>query len=157
MFLGAVASTGDVSPPILFPTGFRLVVDAYIDVLASTLLPWMCRVAAAHGGVPFVFQQDSAPAHRTKKTLDFLSAEGIQYWTPELWPPNSPDLNPLDYGIWSIVAQGACRERPPSVEILKKRVSSFWRRMPALKIHAVCPSFWPRLERCVAAKGSYFD
>ena len=23
--------------------------------------------------------------------------------TPSIWPPNSPDLNPLDYYVWSIV------------------------------------------------------
>ena len=80
----------------------------------------MWRVVAAHGGMPFTFQQDSAPAHRVKKTLDFLTAEGIQYWPPEVWPPNCPDVNPLDYSIWSIVAQVVCRERPPSVEVLKK-------------------------------------
>ena len=120
MFLGAVASTGEVPPPIWFPSGFRLAADAYIEVLRTKILPWMRRVAEAYGGVPFILQQDSAPAHRAKKTLDFLNAEGITYWTPEEWPPNSPDLNPLDFGIWSMVAQGACRERPPSVEVLKK-------------------------------------
>ena len=24
------------------------------------------------------------------------------------WPPNSPDLNPLDYAIWSILEEKAC-------------------------------------------------
>jgi len=22
---------------------------------------------------------------------------------PDMWPPNSPDLNPVDYAIWSII------------------------------------------------------
>ena len=61
MFLGAVASTGEVSPPIWFPSGFRLAADAYIKVLRSKIVPWMKRVVKAHGGVPFTFQQDSAP------------------------------------------------------------------------------------------------
>ena len=25
---------------------------------------------------------------------------------PNIWPPNSPDLNPLDYYAWSIVEKG---------------------------------------------------
>ena len=33
MFLGAVASTGEVSPPIWFPEGFRLGADSYIKAL----------------------------------------------------------------------------------------------------------------------------
>ena len=49
MFLGAVASTGEVSPPIWFPTGFRLDADAYIKSLRVTLIPWMKEVAMVHG------------------------------------------------------------------------------------------------------------
>ena len=39
MFLGAVASTGEASPPIWFPTGFCLCADDYIDVLKKHLFP----------------------------------------------------------------------------------------------------------------------
>ena len=157
MFLGAVASTGEVSPPIWFPTGFRLGADAYIDALRKTIVPWMRRVVQAHGGVPYVFQQDSAPAHRARKTLQFLEEEGIRYWSPQQWPPNSPDLNPLDYAVWSMVVQGSCKDQPPSVTALKKRVSTYWRRMAGEQIRAVCRRFRPRLEKYIAAKGSYFD
>jgi len=27
------------------------------------------------------------------------------YKLPDLWPPNSPDLNPIDYKIWVIIQQ----------------------------------------------------
>ena len=77
MFLGTVTSTGEVSPPIRFLTGFRLAADAYIDILASILLPCMHRVAAAHGGMPFVFQQDSAPTHRAKTSNIGLRRSGL--------------------------------------------------------------------------------
>ena len=109
MFLGAIASTGEVSPPIWFPTGFRLDSEAYIEALRETLIPWMRRVASARGNVPFLWQQDSAPAHRAKKTLAFLKEQGIPFWSPMEWPPNSPDLNPLDYAVWSMVQQGPVR------------------------------------------------
>ena len=46
----------------------------------------------------------------------------------EKWPPNSPDLNPLDFAIWSMVQQGACQEHPESVATLKRRVSVIWIR-----------------------------
>ena len=39
MFLGAVASTGEVSPPIWFSTGFRLDSDSYIKELKKVLVP----------------------------------------------------------------------------------------------------------------------
>ena len=82
MLLGAVASTGEKSPPIWFPEGFRLNADGYIEALRTTLVPWIRRVAAAHGGsrpAHMVFQQDSAPIHRARKTLAFLREENIPF------------------------------------------------------------------------------
>ena len=47
----------------------------------------------------FVFQQDSAPAHRARETIKLLQRETPAFISPDLWPPNSPDLNPVDYKI----------------------------------------------------------
>src|SRR6218665_1871576 len=43
--------------------------------------------------------QDGAPAHRSRKTIAFLTAHVPDFDEPENWPPNSPDLNPVDYLI----------------------------------------------------------
>jgi len=51
----------------------------------------------------FIFQQDSAPAHHVKETVDFLSTETPAFILPTLWPPNSPDLNLVDYEVWSVL------------------------------------------------------
>ena len=47
----------------------------------------------------FTFQQDGAPAHRARETVQLLERETPDYIPPTLWPPNSPDLNPDDYKI----------------------------------------------------------
>ena len=66
----------------------------------------MRRVAAFRGSLatpaPFIFQQDSAPAHCAKKTLDYLKSENINFFSPAQWPPNSPDLNQwtTPFGRW---------------------------------------------------------
>src|SRR6218665_3591783 len=43
--------------------------------------------------------QDGAPAHRSRKTVAFLTAHVPDFVEPENWPPNSPDLNLVDYLI----------------------------------------------------------
>ena len=43
MILGAVASTGETSPPIWFPAGFRLNAEEYIKSLRTIIIPWMHR------------------------------------------------------------------------------------------------------------------
>ena len=155
MFLGAVACTGEVSPPIWYPVGFRLGADDYIKSLQDIIVPWMKEVAATHGG-HFIFQQNSAPAHRSRKTQQFLQEQNVPFWRPTDWPPNSPDLNPLDYAVWSMIVQGACKNRPTSVTALKRKVSAFWNRIDPEKIRAICRKFRPRLEKCVAKNGYYF-
>ena len=47
----------------------------------------------------FIFQQDGAPAHRARDTVRLLEIETLDFIRPMLWPPNSPDLNPVDYRI----------------------------------------------------------
>ena len=51
----------------------------------------------------FVLQQDSAPAHRARETIKLLQRETLAFISPDLWPPNSPDLNPVDYKIWGVM------------------------------------------------------
>ena len=49
---------------------------------------------------PNLFQQDGAPAHRSRHTVAYLRLNVPEFFEPENWPPNSPDLNPVDYTVW---------------------------------------------------------
>jgi len=49
----------------------------------------------------FIFQQDSTPAHRARETIQLLQTP--DFIGPDLWQPNSPDLNPVDYKIWEVM------------------------------------------------------
>ena len=86
MFLGVVASTGEVGPKIWYPQGFRLTADEYIVALRDKIVPWMRNVAAKHGrpGRPakFVFQQDSAPAHKAKKNTQVFGGRKSAFLDP---------------------------------------------------------------------------
>jgi len=65
-------------------------------IFAQKLLPDMRQLAPDEF---FVFQQDSALAHRARDTVAFLERDTTHFLPPTLWPPNSPDLNPVDYSI----------------------------------------------------------
>jgi len=55
-------------------------------LLRQKLLPAIRRVY----GNDFVFQQDSAPAHRARATVELLRQEMPDFISPNPWPPNSP-------------------------------------------------------------------
>jgi len=69
-------------------------VKIYRDVvLRQMLLP---GIRGAFGNEFFVFQQDSAPSHRAKDAVALMDQETPDYIPPAVWPPNLPDLNPVD-------------------------------------------------------------
>ena len=78
--------------------------DAYYrDVPpAQHLLPAI-RILAPEGC--FIFQQDSAPAHRARETIKMLTKDMPDFIHPTLWSPNCPDLNPVDYKVWSVMQE----------------------------------------------------
>ena len=49
-----------------------------------------------------IFRQDSEPAQRAHETftLGLLQREVPAFIAVNLWPPNSRDLNPIDYKVW---------------------------------------------------------
>ena len=36
-----------------------------------------------------------APSHTANNTINYLKRENVSFIEPQMWPPNSPDLNPL--------------------------------------------------------------
>ena len=84
MVFGVVSSEGHIMPPHIFEVGLKVNTKVYLDVLKSVVIPWCNQVA---GGRPWVWQQDSAPAHKSKETQAWLQKEcydfvPISHWTP---------------------------------------------------------------------------
>ena len=63
----------------------------------------MRQVAAAHGLVPFIFQQDSAPAHRAQKNNGFFKERQNPLSAPLLNGPQIRQISnhwTLQSGVW---------------------------------------------------------
>jgi hypothetical protein len=153
MMLGVVASNGEKMPPVWFPTGYRLTAADYRDILSTKVLPWVRKITKK---ADFVFQQDGAPAHTAKTVQEWLGAN-MKFWPKDFWPPQSPDLNPLDYSVWAHVEGKACKVRHSNVHELKSSVNRVWASMRKVFVRSVCSAFRSRLERVLAAEGGHID
>ena len=91
----------------------------------------------------FVFQQDNAPSHRVKDTIKLLQQQVLDFIGPDLWPPNSLDLNTVDYKVlWCYAAESVwineCRMN--SVDELKQRLVEVWNSLQQNVIDAASMS-----------------
>ncbi|QQP58353.1 Putative LOC100197221 [Caligus rogercresseyi] len=59
-----------------------------------------------------------AEATSHPETTD-LDGKNMKFWAKDFWPPQSPDLNPLDYSVWWQVESKACRVHDDNVKDLK--------------------------------------
>ena len=59
-----------------------------------------------------MFQQESAPALRVLETIELLERKTPDFISPDdLWPSNSPDLNPVNYKLQGSCNSGSIRRR----------------------------------------------
>ena len=71
------------------------------DYYVGCLLPELIADCKHLKPAGFIFQQDGAPAHTAFLAQDWLNlhVNCPGFIEKDQWPPNSPDLNPLDYHV----------------------------------------------------------
>jgi len=69
-----------------------------------------------------MFQQDSAPAHGARETIKLLQWETPAFILPDLWPPNGPDLNPVNYKICGVMQDRVYQKKVKDVNELRERL-----------------------------------
>ena len=84
MVFGVVSSEGHTMPPYIFEVGLKVNTKVYLDVPKSVVIPWCNQVAV---GRPWVWQQDSAQAHKSKETQAWLQKEFYDFVPFSHWPP----------------------------------------------------------------------
>ena len=125
----------------------------------ETLLPGLiedCKSVLPSG---FIFQQDGAPSHTAKLTQDWISTNCSDFIRKDEWPPNSPDLNPLDFHVWGAMLERyrTIQPKPKNTDDLKKVLQLIWDALPQDSINKAILSVTKRLRACVKAGGGHFE
>ena len=82
-----------------------------------------------------------------KQLISFLQSYG---------PPNSPDLNPIDYKILGIMQQRVYEMQIHNVDELKRRLVDVWSGLQE-SVDAAVSEWRKRLQAYVHAKGGHFE
>jgi hypothetical protein len=107
----------------------------------------------------FIFQQDGAPAHTARHAQDWLNVNCPGFIEKDQWPPNSPDLNPLDYHVWGAMLEKyhKLQPKPKTIRELKIALELIWDDLPQEPIKKAIKSFTKRLKTCVANCGGHIE
>ena len=129
----------------------------YREKLLASMIPEMDDRLT--GYQPFVFMQDGARSHTANETVRFLNQQ--QYLTllqPNMWPRNSPDLNPVDYCVWSAQERNVYRGRRFENTIeLKEAILQEWEALPQAVINNAIDEFRSPVRFVIAENGQHIE
>ena len=106
--------------------------------------------AEQYGSDNFFFMQDGASMHTSEATLEALQS---QMQILPGWPPNSPDLNPIEM-LWAIIGRRLAGKDFHSEDEIFDEVDRIWDDLAQETIDGLVRSFRRRLELCLACGGN---
>ena len=113
------------SPLVFVDKNIKINSDVYI----SHILQLMSALMKKHfGSKKWTFQQDGVSSHTSLKIQKWLSENVSRFWDKTMWPPCSPDLDLMDFSVWSWLEKEACSVPHKSVGSLKDSLKRAWEK-----------------------------
>ena len=123
--------------------------DKYLELLKNVVRP---ELDASRGmGRVLMYQQDNARPHKTPEVLDYLANWGYEVID---WPPQSPDLSPIE-NFWNIIKMKmkAMDPRPRTTATMRNAMMNIWDELDADLLVQIVGTFRERLQLCIDANG----
>jgi len=121
----------------------RRVPAATVTMATSTLV--QTNVCAITSRLPIVHVPPSSICGKSQLFLI----------SPDVWPPNSPDLNPVDYKIWGCLQDRIYQKRIRNVNKLKQHLVHVWSDFWQTVTDEAIDEWRMRLQACM--KGRHFE
>ena len=154
MVWAGTTSKGLKTPLIFIEEGVKINQTVYRRMLEEKVLPWVQEVVGEQG---VTLQQDGATSHTANSVQAWCRCNFKGFWEKELWPLSSPDLNPMDFGLWSILETKAFCTSHPNLDSLKRKLTSAWDEIDPKVVRATCAQVLPRLRKVIKNKGGYIE
>lgn len=156
IMVSATICSKALSSPHFVEAGVKINSESYCETLQDHILP------VGYSWFPegsWHYAHDGAPAHCSRKTKTFIAtiAEDVELLD---WPSSSPDINPLDYGMWSTIERRLGKEEPATTgwEMrLKAKIRAAFDSITAEDTKRIVEAWPKRLKAVVEAKGDHIE
>ncbi len=134
---------------LLVPIEHRLISTAYLSIV-DHVHHFMTTVYTSSDGY---FQQDNAPCNKAQIISDWF-LEHHNEFTLLKWPPQSPDLNPIEH-LWDVVEREIhiMDVQPTNLQQLCDAIMSIWTKISEERFQDLVESMPRRIEAVLKAKG----
>lgn len=153
MVWAAMASDGNKSLLLFVEEGMKVNSGVYLQMLQGSVLPWVTE----QFGTSCIFTQNLAPAHTANVSQKWSSEHFAGFWDKNVSPPSSPNINPMDYAIWSIIGTDVSKVYCSNVPDLKEAMVTAWADFDEEVVRRTCASVTSCLRAVIRAKGGHIE
>jgi len=150
MFWAAIIKD-EIIGPFRLQKGVKINSITYCEFLKTNFLPWLRN---RNDKNELIFMHDNAPAHSSRYTKGFICEnEQINLNVME-WPPNSPDLNPIE-NLWSAIKRKVYEngKQYNSIDSLWKKIKEAFRSVDKNQILKLTNSVDERILKIIETGG----
>lgn len=146
--------------PYELPT--RLNAESYLNFLEH-VLPTLLENIPLNLRLSLWFMHDGAPAHYGQNVRNYLnncfSGRWIGRGSDHIWPPRSPDLNPLDFFLWGYMKDIVYQRPSNSREelLIKIRAAGNEIKNRSELFFRVQQNLRKRVQKCIDVDGEHFE
>lgn len=150
VWLGACSK--GITPLVIFEKG-TLDHARYI----KEVLPVALKYGNQTFGSDWTFQQDGARPHTHHLSQQWCRDHFPAFLDQSQWPPNSPDLNPLDYCVWTELAEAIKWDKVSSKNTLIDQLKLAIKEVRLEVVFESCNSWTTRLLKVSNNNGDYIS
>lgn len=92
-----------------------------------------------------------------KTTQQWLQINIPHFISQKEWPLSSPDLNPFNFSLWSILESSTCAKSHKKIESLRKSLTKEWANIPQETMSTAVRSVPKRLKAVIKNLDWYIE